>query len=310
MQDFLIKALEEQDTLCHHGILGQKWGVRRYQNSDGSLTDAGRKRYTKLQNKADKRAKFTKYYDKKAKELEATQPSYILNSTATLDGQNYNQYKDNVESGIKAYENVAKKMRQMGQSPQIDSEFESIRSKFYSEQNPSKMTQKETERKRTEDAFKTNGWTVDNSGDFGSDIYATKSGKLGDHKISIVTVVDPGDVAGYAKEEASGCNKAINKLQKNGSNIMEQCKDIITAQIYDENRGDIKNAMSRQEFAKSIKPEMAYVSGTDSYSNTATISFTSSNANGQTFDITWDLDKNKPVIKGITTSSGFTQNKE
>lgn len=32
-------------VLIHHGILGQKWGVRRFQNEDGSLTSAGKQRY-------------------------------------------------------------------------------------------------------------------------------------------------------------------------------------------------------------------------------------------------------------------------
>lgn len=33
------------EFLAHHGVKGMKWGVRRYQNADGSLTAAGKRRY-------------------------------------------------------------------------------------------------------------------------------------------------------------------------------------------------------------------------------------------------------------------------
>ncbi len=39
--------MEQTLYLAHHGILGQKWGIRRYQNFDGTLTPAGKQRYAK-----------------------------------------------------------------------------------------------------------------------------------------------------------------------------------------------------------------------------------------------------------------------
>lgn len=46
-----------ENELYHHGIKGQRWGVRRFQNKDGSLTKAGQKRVDKAQRKAAKSTK-------------------------------------------------------------------------------------------------------------------------------------------------------------------------------------------------------------------------------------------------------------
>lgn len=69
-----------QDYIAHYGVLGMHWGVRRYQNSDGSLTDKGKLRFkkvsenSKLQEKQSKKAK--KYFQKRAGDFQRASTFY------------------------------------------------------------------------------------------------------------------------------------------------------------------------------------------------------------------------------------------
>lgn len=46
MNVYYVAGIPVSDELYHHGIQGQKWGIRRYQNPDGTLTPEGKKRYS------------------------------------------------------------------------------------------------------------------------------------------------------------------------------------------------------------------------------------------------------------------------
>ena len=80
------------DYLMHYGILGMKWGVRRYQMNDGSLTSAGRDRYRK------KAAKL--YYKERVEKQRADRAS------TTSSARNHQYKQDNLRSKRNYYESM------------------------------------------------------------------------------------------------------------------------------------------------------------------------------------------------------------
>lgn len=104
------------EELAHHGILGQKWGVRRFQNPDGSLTPRGKRRFSKLielekehdadvknaRAAADKEHRYMRSkglgkgedYKEDARELYTTDEKF-----KKISDERYDAWKKSVESG-------------------------------------------------------------------------------------------------------------------------------------------------------------------------------------------------------------------
>lgn len=76
------------EFIAHHGILGQRWGIRRYQNKDGSLTAAGRKHWDQLDRKTKAKIKDNMIRSGNAKVIQANQryltPNEIRKATERL----------------------------------------------------------------------------------------------------------------------------------------------------------------------------------------------------------------------------------
>lgn len=67
MMYYIGSVSADSNFLSHHGIKGQKWGLRRFQNPDGSLTAEGRQRYGKYADATEKQQwKKTSLYEKQS----------------------------------------------------------------------------------------------------------------------------------------------------------------------------------------------------------------------------------------------------
>lgn len=64
---------EYSSYLAHHGVKGQKWGVRRYQNEDGTLTEEGKAKYNAM---SDRDKKVYDQYNEIIKGIDATNKQF------------------------------------------------------------------------------------------------------------------------------------------------------------------------------------------------------------------------------------------
>lgn len=118
------------DELYHHGIKGMKWGVRRYQNPDGSLTAKGKKRYLNSDGTLTKKGE--KYFAKEKEQLQnekktstAESAKTKMKSASDMDDKEL-QDKVNRLRNEDAYRDLSKKLGYDGSKTELDAKIASM----------------------------------------------------------------------------------------------------------------------------------------------------------------------------------------
>lgn len=130
---------KKSNELCHFGVLGMKWGVRRYENEDGSLTEAGKRRYSRELERNEHRKK-------KQDENQMIDPERWVREDITNTRGAVNEAQNLARNAQELERNIKTKTTRMDLSQMSDKELrEKINREFLEKQyndlfNPKKVS--------------------------------------------------------------------------------------------------------------------------------------------------------------------------
>lgn len=150
MNYYAVVRSPDSDYLEHYGILGMKWGIRRFQNPDGSLTEEGRKRYGDILTPDQMKGMIKSYNLRTGKNKKINKKTTFKTSHGTYDykGRRIDTETEINDPGAQEKDTKtkggSKKLSDMTDQELADRiarmKLESDFNRYYNELNPKKMT--------------------------------------------------------------------------------------------------------------------------------------------------------------------------